>query len=474
MGKNKTNAASAAQKAAAQAAPGTEQKPAQGSESTKVDVIQMEDLQKLAMGKENGMDLNHVMDMIRVQHETFRMDPKAAERTGMSQETIDKVNRINAIEQVALMATMAVTDKTPFAVAVRTAILPEITEAAASLGIVINQKALPAPDSDGKVVIPSTAMEISKEKKEEIEKEQAAAAKKVELDPTKIDSEEKLKDSLLNILSKREANENLYDQISKAINFYEAYLGIQASKAENVEEATNALKNKSRVDLLTEIADMLGKCPFTLHGVAKSMYENTERTKSPVVAFCMLRNASMNKKTGMPQIEDQMVADIVKVLIRWCGNSEIETTNELIANMEKDLALLKEKDKKQNAKGIEQGENVIKNAKKHIEDVKKAVEYAYMPDLDVINNFKSNYTNNSAEGYKMARMIGSKILDSYFPGVKAKDIKTECLVFNLHQYIGIISNMFIPAANSLDGFSEGNITELEKAETPAKPEEKNA
>lgn len=474
MGKNKNNAASAAQKAAAaQAAPGTEQKPAQAPESTKVDVIQVDDLMKVAASKESGMDLNHVMDMIRVTHETFHSDPKAAEHTGIPQETVDKMNRIKAIELVALHATMIVTEKTPFAVAVRTAMLPEIIEAATSLGIVINQKALPAPDNDGKVVIPPTAMEIPKEKKEEIKKEDAAAAKKVELDPTKIDSEEKLKDSLLNILVKGEANENLYDKISKAINFYESYLGIQANKAENVEEAVNALKSKSRVDLFTEIANMLGKCPFTLGGVAKFMYENTERTKSPVVAFCTLRDASLNKKTGMPQVEDQFLADIVRVLINWYANTEITVSKETIEGFKRDIEALK-KDEKKNAKGIETGKKKIQDVEKHIEDVRSVITYVLQPSRDVVDNFVSNYTDNKAEGYKLSRMIGSKIAKTYYPGIDVKSVDMESFVNNLQQYMGIITNMFLPAMDQFADYSEGNITELKKAEAPAESEEKNA
>lgn len=455
MGNNKNTAKSAAEQAAAQqAAPETK------VNQQKVEVLQLSDLQKFAeLTKTGNMDHNHIMDMIRVQHETFRMDPKAAEHTGMSQDAIDKINKINAIEQVALMASVATYDNTPFAITMRTAQLDAITEAAAMLGIVIDQKALPAPKEDGTVSLPSSAIKVSKEAKSAIKAEQAAATEKVELDPTKVENEESLKKSLLNILVKGNGSENLYDKIMTAINFYEAYLGIQASKSEDPNAAREELKKKSRVDFLSEIKDLLGKCTFTIGGIAKFMYENTERTKSPVVAFCTLRDASLNKKTGMPQIEDQMVADIVKVLVRWYADTEITTTKEVIKGFERDIEILK-KDEKKNAKGIADGKKKIENATKHISDVENIVNYVNIPDRSVVDNFPANYQNNKAEDFKMARMIGSKIIKTYYNDIDVKSIKMDSLVHNLQQYMGVITNMFLPPLNRIMDYSEANIGDL--------------
>jgi hypothetical protein len=344
------------------------------------------------------------------------------------------------------------------------------------LGVIIDTKALPAPKDDGTIELPSEAVKVSKEAQKAAKEEQQAASEKVELDPTKIEKEEDLKKSLLNILVKGNGSENLYDKIATAINFYEAYLGIQANKAEDPEAARAALKEKSRVDLFSEIAHLLGKCTFTISGIAKFMYENAERTKSPVVAFCTLRDASLNKKTGMPQIEDQMVADIVKVLIRWYADTEIATTNDVIAGFERDIEILK-KDAKKNAKGIEDGNKKIEHAKKHIEDVERVVTYVNMPDRSTVDSFPANYTDNKAEGFKLARMIGSKIAKTYYGDVDMKAIKMDSLVHNLQQYMGVITNMFLPALNNLTDYSEANISELVKQESSdegTKEPEKNA
>lgn len=475
MGKNTKAAKSAAQEAAAQqAAPASKTNKQETANKSQISVISLGDLDQLAQTRAlSGLDPNHTVDLLKMMHETYRLDPTAAQKLNISQDSVDKINRITAIGQVAILTNEIMIAQTPFAVAMRVTQLEAIKEVAPMLGVTIDTKALPEPKGDGTIELPSNAVKVSKEAQKAVKEEQAVAAEKVELDPTKIEKEEDLKKSLLNILVKGNGSENLYDKIVTAINFYESYLGIQAGKSKDPEAARAALKEKTRADFLLDISHLLGKCTFTIGGIAKFMYENTERTQSPVVAFCTLRDASLNKKTGMPQIDDQMVADIVKVLIRWYADSEITTTNESIASMQKDLELLK-KDEKKNAKAIESGKKVIENAKKHISDVEAVVTFVNMPGRDIIDNFPANYTDNKAEGFKLARMIGSKIMKSYYGDTNVKAVKMDSLVHNLQQYMGVITNMFLPPLNRIMDYSEANIGELEKAEeAPAKEEPKN-
>jgi len=475
MGKKQNAAKSAAEQAAAQqVAPENKTNEQETANKSQIAVIQLGDLDKLAQQRALvGMDPNHMEDLIGRLDDRFYKDATAAKRYNIPQEAVDKINEIVARGMIALLANEVEIAQSPFAVRMRMSSLEALKEAGEAMHINIDTKALPAPSADGTIEVPSTAVKVSKEAKEGLKREREIAAEKVELDPTKIQDEESLKKSLLQILVKGNGSENLYDKVVTAINFYEAYLGIQAGKAEDPEAARAALKDKSRADFLSDIAHLLGKCTFTVGGIAKFMYENTERTQSPVVAFCTLRDASLNKKTGMPQIEDQMVADIVKVLIRWYADTEIITTKEAIASMEKDLEIL-EKDKKKNAKGIESGKKVIENAKLHIEEVEAVVGYANNPNREVIDNFPTNYVDNKAEGFKMARMIGSKIMKSYYGSTDVKAVKMDSLIHNLQQYAGVITNMFLPPLNQLVDYSEANITELEKAEEPSKEESKNA
>lgn len=468
MGKNNKKAASAAAAAAEQMAPGAQENGAKAQDSTNnkgIAVIQLGDLDKLAQTRAlAGLDPNHTVDLLKMMHETYRLDPKAAEHIGIAQDAVDKINRITAIGQVAVLTNEIAIAQTPFAVAMRVSQLEAIKEVAPLLGVTIDTKALPAPTEAGVVEVPSTAVKVSSQAQKAAAEERSAASKKVILDPTQIESEDQLKDSLLSILVKGNGNDNFYNKVSTAINFYESYLSVKANKEENKDELLAALKEKSRADLFSEIAHLLGKCTFTIGGMAKFMFEHTERTKNPVVAFCTLRNASLNEKTGMPQIDDTLVADIVKILIRWYADSEIQETHKCIEGFNRDLEVLK-KDAKKNAKAIEQGGQKIKNAEKHIEEIEAVVNYANMPDRAIVDSFIDNYTNSNAEGYKFARMMGAKILDTYYPDVKAKEVEQDSLVHNLQQYMGVIFNMFLPAMHCLVEFSEGNITELKKVET---------
>lgn len=474
MGKNKKGVPSAAEQAAAQqAAPEKKTEQQNNASPSQVSVIQLGDLDKLAQTRAlSGLDPNRTVDLLKMMHETYRLDPAAAKKLNISQDSVDKINRITAIGQVAILTNEIRLAQTPFAISMRVTQLEAIKEVAPLLGVTIDTAALPAPKEDGTVELPSKAVKISKEAEKAVKEEQEAATRTVELNPTKIKTEEDLKKSLLSILVKGNGSENLYDKIVTAINFYESYLGIKANESEDPDAAREELKKKSRADFLTDISHLLGKCTFTIGGIAKFMYENTERTKNPVVAFCTLRDASLNKKTGMPQIEDQLIADIVKVLIRWYADSEIITTNQVIAGFERDIEILK-KDAKKNAKGIKDGEQKIENAKNHINDIEAIVNYVNVPDRKIIDEFPKNYTDNKAEGFKLARMIGSKIMNSYYGDTNVKAVKMDSLVHNLQQYMGVITNMFLPPLSRIMDYSEANIGELEKVEEAKKPEEKN-
>ena len=478
MGKNKKNAApSAAQQSVAQqSAPEVKtvkEETSRKSTNNQVQVVTLGDLDKLAQQRAlAGMDPNHMEDLVARMDDRFYKDPKAAERYHISQETVDNINEITARAFIALFANEVELAQTPFAVRMRMSSLEALKQAGEEMRINIDTKALPAPDKDGIVEVPSTAVKVSEEAKKGLAEERAIAAKKVELNPTKIENEQQLKDTLLHILVKGNGSENFYEKVASAISFYESYLSIQATKSENAEEKLKELKERSRCDFLADISHLLGKCTFTISGMAKFLFEHTEKTKNPVVAFCTFRKASLNKNTGMPQIDDTLVADIVKVLIRWYADTEITTTNEVIASFERDLAALK-KDEKKNAKAIEQGNQKIANAKKHIDDIEKVVTYCNLPSKDIVNAFETCYNDNKSEGFKAARMIVSKIIDCYYPGVDIKNVKPESLMHNIKQYIGVICNMFLPPLEQMTDYSEANFVELEFIEKNEPAEEKN-
>lgn len=458
MGKNKA-AASAAQEAAKQQ---------EAPHKEAVQVMQVGDLLKKGETAYNtGLSPDATVMALNGLKGMLHDNPKAAEYYNMPEDTVKKLNFFTLRGFATVLAIEVMHNKSEFAQSMLKGHPEAINAISEYTGVSIDLKALPAPKADGTIEVPSSAVKITPEAKKGIKEEVEIAQRKVETDPTKIENEQQLKDALLHFLVKGNGDDNFYAKVVTAINFYESYCALQASKSDDKEAALAALKAKSRSDLLTEISNLLGKCTFSVRGMAKFMYEQTERTKSPVVAFCTFRNASLNKKTGMPQIEDSLVADIVKVLIRWYANTEKETTLQVIKGFEKDLEALK-KDEKKNAKAIEQGNQKIANAKAHLDAVEEVVGYANIPSRETIDSFASDYKDSKREGYKMARMIGSKIMESYYPGIKPKDVEQESLIHNLQQYMGVITNMFLPPLNSIVEYSEANIVEL----TMLKPEEK--
>lgn len=441
MSKNKKATNSVAKEAAeTKQAPSVEDK-----KETKVNVVEIGNIDFTKSQKsDGGLDANHQVDLLKMMHETYRVDPSAATRYGIPQEAVDKINRCTAIGQVAIFAHEILAGKSPFATSMRISQLEVIKEVAPLLGITIDTKALPAPKADGTVEVPSTAVKITAAAKKAATEEIKAAAKKTKDNPNDIENEQELKDALLKILVKGNGSNRFYDKVSTAINFYRAYLGIKANK-EGDTESSEALKNKTNVDILSEIAKLLGKCTFTINGMAKFLFESTQRSKSPVSAFCTFRDASLNEKTGLPQIDDSLVADIVKVLINWYATSEIDAIN-------KGIEILK-KDEKKNKVAIDSELAKIKN-------YEEVISYVMNPSRDVADNFIKNYTDNKSEGFKAARMMASKILNSYYRGIDVKKADPTSLQNNVQQYVGVITNLFLSPLDKINDYSEANITEI--------------
>ena len=448
---NKNKAASAAKEAASkQAAKNTEKKSAPKAETSSI--VDFAEAAKVKGPVGGGLDANHTADVLTGMRIMIHDDPNAAQRYDISQENVESINKLTALGYVAIFATSVVKDNTPFAVTMRAAQRDKILEVAGELGITIDQKMLPAPDSNtGLVELPSTAVKVSKEAKEAIKEEINAEKRITKNNPAEIENEQELKDAILKILVKGGVGSPFYNAVITAINFYRSYLTIQASKSENKDAELARIKELPNDTILADIAKLLGKCPFTTSGMAKQLFDLTDRAKSPVYAFCAFREASLNKKTGLPQIDDQLIADIVKVLINWYGQSRIEFVE---ANLE-----VLNKDKEKNKVAIS-GEN------SKIAHIKEVIKYVMDPNVDFVKNFAETYVDNKSEGFPAARMIGSNILKNYYRGVNVKNVTQESLVHNISQYVGVITNFFMPSLSKIQGYAEANIGELVEIEAP--------
>lgn len=443
--------------------------PATPTESGKITTAQKTvDFKDLMEGMSSesakGLDPNHQVDLLNLAHDIYGRDPKAAERYNMKHETVNKINEIVAVGVAVAIAREVVCAKNPFAVALNTAELGKVQEICAEVGINFNAKLLPAPNNEGVVEVPSEAIEVSKETEEKIKEEEEIRSEEVETDPTKIENEEQLISSLKNIMVTRN---NAYQKISDAVNFYQAYLKVKASRSDNKEEELKKVNEKTRKQLLEEMAKTIGACPLILQGIGRYMYGITAQSKSPIAAFCMFRNAAKNKKTGVYALTDPEIADYVRTLIEWTSDVKIAAEKERIEGLKKNLKMLK-KDEKKNAAGIEDTKSKIETAEKNLAHFNEVLSYVLSPSAENLEKLINGYSEKDTVSIRTFKSI----TDSYYDDIVVKEMKQDGVRHNAEQYAGIITNLFRDPSAKLDQYSESNLMQLEPISL--KPEEKPA
>lgn len=400
-----------------------------------------------------GLDPNHQVELLGILNERFFKDPEAAKHTGFPQEQIYIINEITACGAVSVLASEIVHGNSDFALRMRPTQLEHITSVCSAMGININAAALPAPGDDGTVLLPATAVEVSDETAEQIKKEEAAAAVQTVTDPTKITSEEELIAALNKIMIDRV---NTYQKVNDALNFYIAYKKFVASKAENKDEALKLISETSRIDLLKEMAKLVGACPLVLNGVGRYMYTVTATSKSPIAAFCSFRNTTKNKKTGTFAISDEEVADYVRTLIEWSTDLKRETETKKIADHKANLEILM-KDEKKNAKAIEDVKSKIEACETNMTHFDDVLEY--------INNASSTVPATLIELYDQKDMDAQRtfkaITGTYYDDIELKDMKLDGVKANVEKYAGIITNYFRQPGAKLEGYHLSDIRPLE-------------
>lgn len=289
----------------------------------------------------SSMDRNHQVDLLKMAHDRFFLDEKAAEHTGFPQGAIDKINHINALGIAVCMSNEVKYGSSDFACVIRKSALPEFAEALKEIGVSFDDtKLLPSKDDPDAVEVSASAVEISEEtskKLEEDAKARAATAGKV-FDPTKIKDEEELKEALSGFLAMNR-DSKLMDSIMQCVNFYKAYRSIAAKCAiesaektlkdtkdkkykENAEKALASAKNDlerikdmSFHDTFRKIVKLTGRVGTLTYGIGAHFFNVTATSGSPVSAFCELRDHSTDKNTGVCKYTDDQIADAVKCLV---------------------------------------------------------------------------------------------------------------------------------------------------------------
>lgn len=420
-----------------------------------------------------GLDPNRRMDMIRVMHETFRMDPMAPSHTGFSAEAVGKINKINAAMQIGALICELQTAKNEFTMLMPKLMLDNIKEIGAEMGVSLNTKLLPAPDKNGNVSVPSKAIVVSAETKKAAKEEIKVLDEKPELNPQNIKDTEGLRKAAIYVLADTKTNVRPYNRINAAIDLYYSWLYFQAAD----EAAKEKLKNTSKATLFSELVEILGTCPFSMDGMSKILYNVVSQTKSPISAFCMLRKNSIDSN-GRPTVDDPLIADYVRILVSWNAKSRIESDNESINTCNSNIAVLN-KNKKQNAAAIKREEEKIEAYKAAIESHNEVINFVTTPDSNLADVMPEAYYDKDHEDYKVVRRVVSEIFKTYFPGIDILTVDPEWIKHSMQQYIGVVLNFFRDPLSKFKNYNEGNITEItfvkeEKKSEEEKPQEESS
>ena len=347
------------------------------------------------------------------------------------------------------------------------------------LGIKLPEfKALPAPTEEqlkqaGIVgLLPSEARVVTIDKSNvsaqtiaKKKKEIANEAKAVD-NPAKIENDEQLKASLSALLTKpiTEGVDRPYTRLQRVINFYRGYLTIQANKAEDKKAALDKISGMTRIQMLEEISEIVGQCTFALQGAAFLLRKQTNETDSPISAFCLMRrNAVPEKDNG---IDDQYVADTVRILLTWSCKSQIAEYDHMIAANKKIVNGKASGDKKIAQAAINQETTCI-------EELKHIIGVAKDPSFDVVEHLIDDYKAENTESvkYKLAHRIVKNIMDTYYPGMDIKKLDEDVMLKNVQQRAGIIINMFRDPLTQSIAYKESNLTDMVEVETKEeKPE----
>lgn len=345
---------------------------------------------------------------------------------------------------------------------------------AAEMGVALPEfKALPAPTEEqlkkagiagalpGAKMITINKKDVSKEAIEKKKEEIRATEKAVE-NPADVKNQDQLKASLTALLVKPVAdkdNANKPDpRVQRTINFYNGYLTIQANAAENKEEALKAVKEKSRIQLLEEISEIVGPCPFALNGIAKFLRNRAFETGSPISAYTFYRRCAVAKGAD---VDDQYVADIVRTILIWSCKSNIAEFTKLLEVQEKNV-----KNEKGNAKTAT--EAAIRYNKTQIEEMNRIIAMVTNPELSDVDSLIEDYkSDEKSEKYAIAHRIVDDIMKTYYPDADRNKLDEEVMLKNVQQRAGIVINMFRDSLSRSINYSESNLVEMvEKKEEP--------
>lgn len=441
-------------KGAQPAAPTTKQ---ENTKNTTVEVIDATSLKKMvSKTATTGLDANHQVDVLMGLKSYFHDDPNAAEKFG--KDPVEQINRLTAIGFATAFVQEAFHGDSNWAATMRTSQLESLKSLAPMIGFTIDSKLLPAPDTEGNVVVPAKAIKVTQETKKKLENEKKIADSKPIIDPLKIENDDQLKNSLTFLLSDT-AVKRPYERMLRATEFLRSYQLSNANKLDDAakQEALSAINAKSTSDLLEEIRIKVGEVPFSTVGISHFIFSKTRDFDSPIFSHCLMRNASRNKKTG-DTLSDEATAAIVRVLVNWTNAPQLE-------GYEKDVARAKIEIEKGTKKP-----DYLDVPMHNVDNCKHYVDLVLNCPTDFADNLLTNLESEDTNVKKAAQMTVSGILKAYYPDLNSTDDagdKKDELLHDIQQRAGIITNLYRDPMSQDIRYSEANLLY-----TPTKKEEK--
>lgn len=374
--------------------------------------------------------------IIGVLHDRFYKDENAAEHTGLPQETVDKINEVNAISAAVWMCQEVANGNSKFAATMRVGMLEKIKEIAPTIpGLNIDTTKL-LPGKDGTTVtVPAEAVEITDDTKKHLEND-AKAQKEAdgkEYDVTKM-SDQDLSHALRGLMATHNS-ESIIDNINKAIELWREY--------KKFTDKTNVEKydNMKPYEVFQEIYGITGDIGVVGTGIGKWAYFVTASVGTPVPAFCALRNHAYDSATNKYKYTDLEVADMTKTLVICQANITIADHTKALETTDK-----KEKDK------VELHENAINRAKGIIEMMTNC-------DTKYLDEFVEKASSTDARVRNGVHRVITGIIGTYFGDLskeKVSTIKDDSLKATIKHYIGYITNLFRDPSNQLTDYNLGS------------------
>ena len=209
---------------------------------------------------------------------------------------------------------------------------------------------------------------------------------------------------------------------------------------------------------------MVGEIPFSTVGLSHFIYLKTLESKSPIFAFCLLRNASKNKETDVVPVNDNVIAAMVRTLVNWTNEPKIIEATKSLERAKAELA------------AGNTNQDYVDAVQHNVDYHKEIFEAVTNCPTDFVDNLLDNLNSEDTELRKAACLAESGILKSYYPSLESVDAAGEQkdqLMHDIQQRAGIITNLFRDPLSQDIRYSETNLSyEAPKAEEK-KAEEKN-